>query len=344
MMKRFLLLAACVAGFGLTPGGVVAAQTHTVVDMTGRAVKVPTKVTKVADLWHASNPIVAMLGGADKIVATTKLIHDNALLTSLYPTLKNQAVPFAGSDVQLETLLKAAPQVVISADPAQVTTLRKAKLPTVNAMFQTLPDMQKSITLTADLLNTKAAKAKAKSYNQQFKQDIKRVQALTAAAKTKPTVLHVVGLADLTKVDGTKTIPDEWIKIAGGQNAVQEAGNMRDVTPEAIIKADPDVIIVGSTTTAKALAAFQKDARFKHLTAVKHQKVYGNPSGLFAWDRYSAEADLQIWWAAKRLHPELTQQVALTAKAKAFYQRFFDQQFSTKQIHAILAGKAVKKS
>ncbi|MCI1986371.1 MAG: ABC transporter substrate-binding protein [Lactobacillus sp.] len=343
MFKKSVLIAVALVSLGLAAQPVNAAtKTHTVTDMAGDKVKVPTKVTKVADLWHASNPIVVMLGGADTIVATTQLIHDNALLTSLYPSLKRQAVPFAGSDVQIETLLKADPDVVISSSPAQVTTLRKAKLPTINAMFQTLPDMRKSITLTANVLNTKAAKAEAKAYNAQFKKDVQSVKDKTAAAKTTPSVLHVVGLADLTKVDGTKTIPDEWIKIAGGQNAITEAGNMLTVTPEAIVKADPDVIIVGSTTSAKALAAFQKDSRFKHLTAVKNKRVYGNPIGLFAWDRYSAEADLQIWWAAKKLHPELTKDVNMTTKAKAFYQKFFGQQLTTSQIKTILAGEVAK--
>lgn len=347
MFKKILFLLAAAASVGLAgcaknTAGQAKPATHTVVDMSGTKVKLPVKVTKVADLWHASNPIVAMLGGADTIVATTQLIHDNALLGSLYPRLKQQAVPFRGNDVQIESLLKAAPDVVLSSDPAQVETTRKAKLPTVNAMFQTLEDMQKSVTLTANVLNTKRAKAKAKAYNAQFQKDIQAVKALTAKATTTPSVLHVVGLADLTKVDGTETIPDEWLKIAGGQNAIQKPGNMLTVTPEAIIKADPDVIIVGGTTDAKALAAFQNDSRFQHLTAVKNKKVYGNPTGLFAWDRYSAEADLQIWWAAKLLHPELTQSVDMRAKAAAFYQRFFDHQMTAKQLTQILAGEVVQ--
>lgn len=60
-----------------------AAKTKTVTDMTGTKVKVPTKVTRVADLWHASNQVVLLLGGQKKLVATTPMIKQEAGLKPL---------------------------------------------------------------------------------------------------------------------------------------------------------------------------------------------------------------------------------------------------------------------
>ena len=49
-------------------------------DVKGNQLEVPTQVTRVADLWHANNQIVLLLGGADKLVATTDVIQKNPFL------------------------------------------------------------------------------------------------------------------------------------------------------------------------------------------------------------------------------------------------------------------------
>ena len=54
-----------------------AAQFRDVNDISGNVVKAPVNVEKIATLWYANNQIVLMLGGADKIVATTDLIKNN---------------------------------------------------------------------------------------------------------------------------------------------------------------------------------------------------------------------------------------------------------------------------
>lgn len=322
------------------PETVFAASTRTVKDNNGKKVKIPKKVKRVADLWHANNPILLMVGCEDKLVATTKLTHDNKLLTKLYPSVKKSAVPFNSDSVNTEELLAQKPDVVISADKAETETIRKTGVPVVNSMFQNFSGLQKTVTLTGKIVGGKANK-QAKAYNSQLEDDLYEVKNRTKGAGV-PSVLHIVNKNDLTKVDGRKTIVDQWIKTAGGKNAIKTKGNMIDVSAEEIIKANPDIIIVGNTTSKKALKALKKDSRFKSLKAVKNKKVYGNPTGIFQWDRYSAEEDLQLWWAAKKIHPEEMKDVNLTNKVKNFYQAFYDHKFTTKQVHKILKGEIIK--
>lgn len=320
---------------------VQAASTRTVVDNTGKKVKIPKKVKRVADLWHANNPIFLMLGGEDKLVATTKLIHDNALLTDLYPSVKKQAVPFNGESFQMEELIKQKPDVVISSDSTQIETIKKADIPAVNSMFQDFSGLKKTVALTGAIIGGRANK-KAKTYNTQLNSDIKEVKRRVSKAKSKPSVLHIVDKTDLTKVDGKKTIVDQWISTAGGKNAIKTKGNMIQISAEEIIKSDPDIIIIGGTTNKKALKLLKKDSRFSSLKAVKNKKVYGNPTGIFALDRYSAEEDLQIWWAAKLFHPKLMKDVNLKKKFSNFYVKYFDHKFTDKQLDKILSGEVIK--
>ncbi|AKP67838.1 ABC transporter substrate-binding protein [Companilactobacillus ginsenosidimutans] len=317
-----------------------ASNTRVVKDNKGKKVTIPKKVKRVADLWHANNPILLMLGGEKDLVATTQLIHDNKLLTKLYPSVKKQAVPFNGDSINTEELIAQKPDVVIGSDPAQIETIRKAGIPAVNSMFQDYKGMKKTVTLTGNILGGKAVK-NAKIYNQQLTDDIEEVGNLTRGAGT-PSVLHIVNKSDLTKVDGRKTIVDQWIKTAGGKNAIKSKGNMISVSAEEIIKSNPDIIIVGNTTSKKALKALKKDSRFKSLKAVKHNKVYGNPTCIFQWDRYSVESDLQLWWAASKIHPSEMKDFSVEQKTAAFYQAYFNHKFSKKQIKQILNGEVLK--
>lgn len=321
---------------------VQAASTWIVVDNTGVPVKIPKKVNKIADLWHANNPILLMLGGENKLVATTKLTHDNEVLTRLYPKIKKQAVPFNGENFQIEELVKQKPDVVISSDTSQISELKKENIPAVNSMFQDFGGLKKTVTLTANVIGTKTAKIKAKKYNKKLNHDIKQVKKRVKKDKSKPSVLHIVNTSDLSKVDGKDTIVDEWLKIAGGKNAIKTKGNMINVSAEEIIKSNPDVIIIGGTTDKKALKLLKKDDRFKSLKAVKNKKVYGNPTGLFMLDRYSAEEDLQIWWAGKILHPNQMKDIDLNSKFKSFYSEFFNHRFSNEEIKQIINGEVIK--
>ena len=50
-------------------------ETHTITDIGGAQVQLPTEVKRIADLWPANNQVVLMLGGADKLVATTQYVQ-----------------------------------------------------------------------------------------------------------------------------------------------------------------------------------------------------------------------------------------------------------------------------
>lgn len=342
MKKQILKLITGIATFalGITPlmPAIQASQPHTVTDMDGQQVKLPPKVNRVADLWHANNEVVLLLGGKKKLVATTPMIKKTPWFKTVDSQITKVKSPFAGQEIQVEELLKTKPDVVIAADPAQIKTAKEAKLPVVNAMFQDFAGLRKSIKLTAQVLGGNAPQV-AKQYLKTLDYNIQLVKHNLQKVQSRPTVLHIVGPTDLTKVDGTKTIVDEWIKLAGGKNAIQKSGNMISVTSEELVKANPSVIIIGQTSTKHARQLLTKDARFKNLKAVKNHRVYGNPQGAFPWDRYSGEEALQILWAAKLLHPKQMQKVDLTEETQNFYQKYYHYHLSNQQAHAILAGE-----
>ena len=316
-----------------------AAEFRDVKDMSGDIVKVPAKVEKIATLWYANNQIILMLGGADKIVTTTDQIKKNKWFAKIYPRIAEVPAALNGNDIQIEELVKLAPDVVVVSNNNFQENLTKNGFNAVNAIFRDYDDMKKSVLLTAELIGGDAA-SKAKELNENLDANIalvtERTNKLEGAAR--PKVLHIVGGANLLKIDGTKTIIDTWVKYAGGKNAVQKEGSMIEITAEEIVAADPDIIIVGGADNQKAVEKIYADPVFAGLKAVKNKKVYGNPKGVFSWDRYGAESALQILWAATIVQPELFKDVDVKAQAKAFYKKFMNYDLSDAEFDYILKG------
>ncbi|GAW99485.1 ABC transporter substrate-binding protein [Secundilactobacillus mixtipabuli] len=313
------------------------AATRTVTDMSGTRVKIPHKVNRVADLWHANNQVVMLLGEQQKLVATTQMIKTQPWFKTVYPGIARVKAPFSGDTMQMEALLKTKPDVVISADPDQIKQARDAKIPTVNAMYQNFAGLRRSVNLTANILGG-SAPVVAKAYQKNLTANLNTVKTRLKGVSSRPKVLHIVNPTNLNVVDGRHTIVDEWIKAAGGQNALTQTGNMISVTTEKLAKSNPDVIIVGSTTSSQALKALKKDPVLSKLSAVKNGRVYGNPQGTFPWDRYSAEEALQVLWAAQKLHPAQFKNLNMTKKTQDFYQQYYHYHLTAKQAQLILAG------
>ncbi|QKG30034.1 ABC transporter substrate-binding protein [Campylobacter sp. RM16187] len=316
-----------------------ASEFRSVKDMAGNEVKIPAVTKKIGALWHANNQMILTVGGADKIVATTDKIKQNKWFAHIYKPIAQIPASLNGNDIQIEELVKLAPDAIIVSNKNYREELVKHGFNVFYALFTNYDDMKKSVMMTAEIIGDDAVK-KAKEFNDYFDANFKLVNDVTSkiSASDRPKVLHILNGTNLLKVDGKKTIINEWIELAGGVNAIEKEGNMIEITAEEIIKADPDVIIVGGVKNEQAVEKIYKDVAFSGLKAVKDKRVYGNPSGVFSWDRYGSEGALQILWAAKTLHPEKFQNIDMKAETKKFYKRFMNYELSDEEFGYILKG------
>ena len=94
------------------------------------------------------------------------------------------------------------------------------------------------------------------------------------AQTNRPKVLHIAEGKNLFKVDGSNTIIDEWINVAGGVNAVQAKGNMLELNAEEIININPDVIIIGRAKSPKAIEEVYANKVYAGTNAVKTKKSF----------------------------------------------------------------------
>lgn len=170
-MKRIIvfLLALMTALFMLAGCGTENASqgnqsaTRVVKDIDGTDVTIPKDITKVADLWHANNQVVLMLGGADKLVSTTTSVQGLPWFAQVYPRIKEIPAPVKGTDVQMEEIQKLKPQVVLASNKNQIEMARNAGIPAVRVNFQDYDGLRKVINITAEVLGDKAPEM-AKQY------------------------------------------------------------------------------------------------------------------------------------------------------------------------------------
>ena len=168
--------------------------TRVVKDIDGTEVTIPKDITKVADLWHANNQVVLMLGGADTLVSTTKNVQGLPWFAKVYPRIKEIPAPVKGTDVQMEEIQKLKPQVVLASNKSQIEMARNAGIPAVRVNFADYDGLRKTVNITADVLGGKAPEI-AKQYITYLDGKIKFAEDKTKniSDADRPSVLHIVG-------------------------------------------------------------------------------------------------------------------------------------------------------
>ena len=105
-----------------------------------------------------------------------------------------------------------------------------------------------------------------------------------------------------------------------------------DVTTEAIIGANPDVIICENPDL---LAAITSDAQYAEITAVKNGAVYQAPLGTAVWSMGTAEAPLMVYWASQYINPDLYKDINVDQKTAEFFKEFYGYDLSAAELDTI---------
>lgn len=314
--------------------------TKVIKDIDGKEVTVPTTPERIADLWHANNQVVLLLGGADKLVATTTAVKGLAWFKQVYPAIEKVDAPVKGTDVNMEQLLADKPDVLLASSKDQIASAEAAGIPSVHVEFQNFADLKRTVELTAEVIGTNDAIDRAEKYLAYLEKNENMIKDRLKDVKDQPKVLHISGGSDLTKVDGSKSLIGEWMKLTGAQNSLDGVENLKNVSIEQIIASQPDIIVIGGSDAQKGVDSIKADAAWADVPAVKNNKIIKNPVGTFNWDRYSAEEALQILWAAKLFHADKFTDVNLVKETREFYSTYYGYQLTDEEAQRIIDGQA----
>jgi len=193
--------------------------------------------------------IVSLNGAVTEIVAA--LGHEKELVgvdvTSTYPKeVKNTAKDLGHvRSISIEGIMALKPTLIIGTDkdmsPELLEKIKKSgvKAELFNQEF-TPEGTKRLIGDVAKVLDHKDFTA----LNAKIDADLKNVKPLT----TVPKVLFIYARgANMMMVSGTGTPVDRIIQLAGAKNAITDFEDFKPLTPEALIKGNPDVILLFNT-------------------------------------------------------------------------------------------------
>lgn len=191
---------------------------------------------KIVSLNGAVTEIVAALGHEKEIIATD--------VTSTYPESLKGAAKDLGHvrQISIEAIIAMQPTLILATEKdMSPELLLKIKKSGVEAhVFKqdfTVEGTKKLIADVAGVLKHEDYKA----LQDKIDADLKNAKPVAKA----PKVLFIYARgANMLMVSGKNTPVDEVIKLAGGQNAITEFDDFKPLTPEALIKGNPDVILM----------------------------------------------------------------------------------------------------
>jgi iron complex transport system substrate-binding protein len=240
----------------------------TLTDDEGTSVTIPAEPTKVVSLTPATTEILYKLGVADRIVAK---VEDPAHYPPEADTIQNVA-KFGSVDV--EKIVGLGADLVIAGGntftpPEAIAQLRSLKVPTLVVYAPTVAKVFADVELTGQAVGRgDAARDLAASMRAQFDQ----IGAATRDAP-KPRTWYEIDATGAFYGPADDSFLAEMIRLAGGDPITTGSPNKFDIPAERLIKADPEVILLGDA--AYGVTADQVKARpgWKTMTAVKSNAI-----------------------------------------------------------------------
>lgn len=323
-------------------------KTRFITDMTGRQVKVPDPVTRVALFGGPTGQVAYALGAQPQLCAVTGSLKGSELIASFDPSVRNLAAPRSTSGhVNVEELLLADCQLVIAGNLDGSIVEKKTGLPvayTESSMKHGYDLLKKEIRFYGAIFQKET---RAEKYVQYLEKTIAYLKARTKdipEAKRK-VVFNGYGPSHLVTLGGD-TFMHERIAIAGCLDAtagISTAGakeglhsGFAEMSMERILGWNPDIVVIDTGTPEDVY----RDLKWKSVKAVQTKNVFKQPIGAFVWDKPTVEAAvLYPLWLAKMAYPERFKGLDMQKEIKRFYREIMSFELSDAQAQKVLAGK-----
>lgn len=183
---------------------------------------------------------IFVLGANEKLVGVDT--------SSIYPEAATE-MPQVGYQRQLssEGVLSLKPDLILAAaesgPPAAVQQIEAANVKIIKIDGENTIDGAK--TKIREIAKVLDRETRGEDLVKKLDTDLSEAKVCTDSIKSKPKILFIYARGiGAPNVSGTKTAADAMINLAGGQNAVTGFENYKPLTPEALVAAQPDFILM----------------------------------------------------------------------------------------------------
>ncbi len=321
-----------------------AASEKTVTDMAGRSVTLPAEIKSIATFGSIGvlNAFVEVMGCGDKIVnqmsasftKTDQWKYQNVFA----PQIANGPLFENAGEIQIEEVLKAAPDVCLVMTEEEVAVLEGKGLKVLYIEWQELEDVEKAVTLLGEAFGKQDVAA---DYLEYFDDRVAKAEALAATIpeEEKKTVLY----GRISEYIQPHLIAEWWITEAGGlsvtkenntgQSPVANTGGAYQYTLEDLLAWNPDVMVSARSAEVEQL---KQDARLSKVTAIKDNAIFVIPTVAHVWGNRTPEQPLAVMWMMNKLYPTVMTNAMLSEEISYFYSHFFKTDLTDDQIAEII--------
>ena len=269
-MKKILALIMTLSIFVLS--GCSSQTDRMVTDREGTEVNIPTKIEKIISTAPSNTEVLMALGLGDKLVAIDKYSTDIEGINTELPQ-----IDFSNPDA--ETIIGLEPDIVIASghnktgsveDPFKA--ISESGIPVVYIpSSDSIDGIYKDIEFIADVVNEKS---KGKEIVDDMKAQVEKIKAIGDTITDKKSVYFEISPAPYLSSFGKSTFLNEMIEIIGAKNIFENEEGWVSPTAEAIIDANPDVIITNAGYMENPTEEIKSRDAWENINAIKNNEVY----------------------------------------------------------------------
>ena len=269
-MKKILALIMTLSIFVLS--GCSSQTDRMVTDREGTEVNIPTKIEKIISTAPSNTEVLMALGLGDKLVAIDKYSTDIEGINTELPQ-----IDFLNPDA--ETIIGLEPDIVIASghnktgsveDPFKA--ISEAGIPVVYIpSSDSIDGIYKDIEFIADVVNERS---KGKEIVDDMKAQVEEIKAIGDTITDKKSVYFEISPAPYLSILGKSTFLNEMIEIIGAKNIFENEEGWISPTAEAIIDANPDVIITNAGYMENPTEEIKSRDAWENINAIKNNEVY----------------------------------------------------------------------
>ncbi len=269
-MKKILALIMTLSIFVLS--GCSSQTDRMVTDREGTEVNIPTKIEKIISTAPSNTEVLMALGLGDKLVAIDKYSTDIEGINTELPQ-----IDFSNPDA--ETIIGLEPDIVIASghnktgsveDPFKA--ISESGIPVVYIpSSDSIDGIYKDIEFIADVVNERS---KGKEIVDDMKAQVEEIKAIGDTITDKKSVYFEISPAPYLSSFGKSTFLNEMIEIIGAKNIFENEEGWVSPTAEAIIDANPDVIITNAGYMENPTEEIKSRDAWENINAIKNNEVY----------------------------------------------------------------------
>lgn len=236
----------------------------TVTDFQGKAVTIPARPVRIVSIGASNTEYLFALDAGDRVVGVDDFSDE--------PAAAKSKEKVGGVKPNVEKIVALRPDLLVSLKISDGSLERIAAQGITVLVVD--PRSLADATRTAEVLGT-AVGADGRGLARRIQDGIDAVRAKAASLKKK-RVFHEVDASDPTKLfsAGPGSFVHDLIELAGGINIAAGTGSpFPQLSPEEIIRQDPEVIVLGDAGYGTTVEQVQSRPGWSSITAVRTKRI-----------------------------------------------------------------------